>query len=299
MKENLRLGILYMVAASLAFASMGAVTRLLGHRINSIELVLFRNLLGSVVVASTLWKRPLQQVGGKLWLLIFRGIVGTIALYVFFYGITQIGLPEAITYQQTYPIFLALLSAFFLAERLNRSEWTAIFIGVAGIAFIFIPQMQGNFLSLKNHLLGISNSLLTALAYLSIRGLSQLYDTRAIVLSFMVSGVIMPLISLLIGSYIPNTHVEFLIAPYVSPTPSEWIWVVLLGIFALIGQILMTKSFSYGKAGPIAVSGYSNILFSLVFGLWLGDALPTSWGFVGIALIIFSGYLISYKVKEA
>ena len=296
MKENLRLGILYMLIACLAFASMGAVTRVLGHRINPIELVFFRNIFGVIVIGSTLFTKPLQQTGGKPFLLIFRGVIGTIALYAFFYGITHIGLPEAITYQQTYPIFLALFSYFFLSETLSQHQWMAIFVGFLGICFIFVPQMSGNFISLKNHTLGVSNSILTAFAYLSIRGLSQSYDTRAIVLSFMVTGLILPIFSLIIGEYYQNASLDFVIARFTLPHGIEWFWILLLGLFAVIGQVFMTKSFVYGKAGPIAVAGYSNILFSLGFGLLLGDALPNHWGFLGIGLVLLSGLLISRKV---
>lgn len=296
--ENLQRGVLYMVIASFCFALTGACTRFLGNQISSVELVFFRNVIGVGFILATLFHKPIKQQGGKPLLLIFRGVIGTLALYTFFYSITQIGLAEAITYQQTYPIWLALLSFYFLGEFLKRSEWWAILMGFLGILLIFLPQMTGGGLtSTRNHAIGVINAVLTALAYLSIRGLSEFYDTRSIVLSFMLSGILLPIISMLIGEFYDFPNLDFMISTFVLPVGTQWIWIAVLGIAAMIGQIFLTKAFAYGKAGSISVAGYSNIIFSIFFGVFLGDALPTWLSFGGILLIIISGILISWKNK--
>ncbi len=296
--ENLQRGVLFMVIASFCFALTGACTRFLGNQISSVELVFFRNVIGVGFILATLFHKPIKQQGGKPFLLIFRGIIGTLALYTFFYSITQIGLAEAITYQQTYPIWLALLSFYFLGEFLKRSEWWAILLGFGGILLIFLPQMTGGGLtSTRNHAIGVINAVLTALAYLSIRGLSEFYDTRSIVLSFMLSGILLPIISMLIGEFYDFPNLDFMISKFVLPIGIQWVWIAVLGVAAMIGQIFLTKAFAYGKAGPISVAGYSNIIFSIFFGVFLGDALPTWLSFGGISLVIISGIIISWKNK--
>lgn len=295
--ENLKQGVIFMIIASFCFALTGACTRLLGGAISSVELVFFRNVIGVGFILATLRHRPIKQKGGKPYLLIFRGIIGTISLYTYFYSITQIGLAEAITYQQTYPIFLALLSFYFLGEYLKKREWWAISLGFGGILLIFLPQMNGGLISTRNHSIGIINALLTALAYLSIRGLSEYYDTRSIVLSFMLSGILLPIISMTIGEFYTFPNLDFMISRFVIPSGMQWFWMGVLGVAAMIGQIYMTKAFAFGKAGPISVAGYSNIVFSVFFGVFLGDALPTVLSFGGISLVIVSGILISRKRK--
>ena len=117
-----------MLGAAFCFSVSGACTKVLGKRISSVELVFFRNIIGVLFVLFTIYKRPLVQVGGKLSLLIFRGVIGTLALYTFFFSITKIGLAEAITYQQSYPIILALLGGYFLKEKLDLKNWLAVFV---------------------------------------------------------------------------------------------------------------------------------------------------------------------------
>jgi len=244
-------GIFFMLIASFSFALTGACARHLRDDINPIELVLFRNLIGVGFILYSIKTTPVVQRGGKIWLLIFRGVIGTLALYTFFYGISNIGLAISITYQQSYPVFLALAAAWYFGEKLKFSEWVAIIFGFAGICFIFLPSVDTSGLSLKHHVTGIANAMMTGMAYLSIRGLSEIYDQRSIILSFMLSGIVMPVLSLTAGNFISTDHFDFLVERFDIPQINHYPVILLLGIAALIGQIYLTKAFSFQKTGVI------------------------------------------------
>jgi drug/metabolite transporter (DMT)-like permease len=287
-----------MLIASFSFAFTGACARYLQGEINPIEMVLFRNLLGVLFIGYSVIRRPIIQQGGKPWLLFFRGFIGTTALYTFFYGISKIGLAISITYQQSYPVFLALIGGLYLGERLKWREWTAIIIGFAGICMIFLPSVDNSLLSAKNHVIGLSNAIMTGMAYLSIRGLSEYYDQRSIILSFMVCGIVFPILSLFVGEYYENEAIDFIINKFTMPVGYQWSVLGALGIAAMIGQIYLTKAFSYQKTGVIAAIGYSNIVFSIIFGYILGDAFPSAMSLIGIVLIITCGVMVSWKPRE-
>lgn len=285
-------GILFMLISAFSFALMGAVTKILSESFSAIQLVFFRNIFGVLFIGATLFNRPLQQIGGKPFLLIFRGVIGTLALYAFFYNITYISLGEAVTYSQTSPIFIALLSYFLLKEKLNVYGWTSIVIGFLGILCIFRPDTAT---LLKYNIIGLFCGICTAFAYLSIRELKKLYDTRAIVLSFMFSGILLPLISMFSAPLVKASTYDFIFSSFVLPDSQHWIWIVALGITSLIGQVFLTKAYGEEKAGIVSCIGYSNIVFSLILGVLLGDSLPDISGILGIGLIITSGVLISLK----
>lgn len=286
-----------MLIASFSFALTGACARYLRDDINPIQLVLFRNLFGVGFILFSIWNRMPTQVGGKLSLLIFRGIIGTLALYSFFYGVSKIGLAVAITYQQSYPIFLAMMVAWFYQEKLNKVEWVAIIIGFGGICLIFLPSIKASSLSIQSHVIGVSNAMMTGLAYLSIRGLSGYYDHRVIVLSFMLSGIVLPMISLSLG-YIKDVEaLKFIIDTFDPVSWNHLVPILILGLAALVGQIFLTKAFSYQKTGIIAAIGYSNIVFSVIFGVMLGDGLPDAVSMIGIFFIILCGVLVSFSKK--
>lgn len=291
-QENVKKGIQYMIVASLLFAFMGAAAKGLSESMSSIEVVFFRNVFGVVLILFSIYKSPLVQQGGKFWLLIFRGMAGFIALLFFFYNIANISLGEAMTFSKTSTIFTAIFAYIFVKEKLGFKGWLGVFVGFIGI--LFITKFDGSSLD-KTDYLGILCGVGAGLAYTSVRELRKYYDARAIVLSFMTIGTIGPLILLIIGEFYTNENLDFLFAKFVMPQAADWFYIVLLGLFATYAQIFMTKAYSYAKAGIIATVSYSNIAFSIVLGLFLGDAFPDIWICFGILLIITSGLLVSSK----
>jgi drug/metabolite transporter (DMT)-like permease len=286
-------GVVLMLGAAFFFSLTSAISKYLGKEFHIVQLVFFRNIVGVVFILSSIRKRPFEQKGGgKLGLLVFRGVVGTLSLYLLFYAIQTLGLGRASTYQYTYPIFLSLFSWLLIGETLNKKEWAAIFIGFTGILLVFRPDLS---LSWRDNVLGLGNAVLTAISYLSIRQLGWVYDSRAIILSFMLSGIAMPILSMIAGTYFPVEGLDFLIGTFKWPDHAgQWLAFLALGLTALLGQKMLTQSFTYDKAGRVAAVGYSNILFSTIIGFMMGEAIPSLSMLTGMAMIVLGGILVSF-----
>ena len=292
MEDQINKGIKYMLFASLLFAFMGAAAKELSDSMSSVEVVFFRNVFGVLLILISIYKSPLNQLGGKFWLLVFRGVAGFVALLFFFYNISKIPLGEAMTFSKTSTIFTAILAYMFLKEKLGVKGWIGVFIGFIGI--IFITEFDGSSLE-KTDYLGILSGVGAALAYTSVRELRKFYDSRAIVLSFMTIGTIGPIILMIIGSFYTNPHLDFMLGTFTMPKSSDWLYIILLGIFATFAQIYMTKAYSFAKAGIIGTISYSDIAFSIILGLILGDFFPSILIIFGTLLIVLSGLLVSSK----
>ena len=288
--NQLNLGVKYMLFASLMFAVMGAFAKLASTHMSSLEVVFFRNVFGVIIISYTIFKNPMTHKGGKPFLLFFRGFMGFVALLAFFYNIANIPLGEAMTYSKTSPIFTAIFAWLFLSEKLSLKGWGAIFIGFIGILFITQPLGLG---FSKYDILGIASGIGAALAYTSVRELKQYYDTRAIVLSFMLVGTIAPALLLILSSFIYIPSLDFIMGEFVMPSEIVWLYVVFMGIFATLAQVYMTKAYGETKAGIVGAVSYSNIVFSIIVGLFLGDALPDLLTTMGIALIVFAGIMVA------
>ena len=279
-----------MLIASLFFAIMGAFAKVLSTTMPPVEVVFFRNIIGVFLVLISLMHSPLAQKGGKPFLLIFRGLIGFLALLAFFYNIAHISLADAMTFSRTSPIFTALFAAWFLRESIGPKGWFAVFIGFFGVVFI----MQPNGLSFtKTDILGLFSGIGAALAYTSVRELKRYYDTRAIVLSFMAIGTLGPLMLMGLSHYVGVGELDFVLGRFVMPQGIEWFYIAALGVFATLAQGYMTKAYGATRAGIIGAVSYTNILFSLLLGLMLGDSFPNLLGFFGIILVIFGGILVA------
>ncbi len=285
-------GIKFMLFASLLFAFMGAFAKELSSSMSSVEVVFFRNIFGVILIAISLYKKPIKQKGGKPWLLFFRGFVGFASLLMFFYNISNISLAQAMTFSKTSTIFTALFAYIFIKEKLGFKGWIGIFIGFIGI--LFITKFDGGTLE-KTDWLGILTGVGAGLAYTSVRELRTYYDTRVIVLSFMTIGSIGPAILMFIGNFYVNETFDFLFAVFTVPSLGDWIFIILMGTTATFAQIYMTKAYASAKAGIIGTISYSTLVFAIGLGMILGDKFPDIWIILGIILIIISGVLASSK----
>ncbi|HFD14510.1 MAG TPA: DMT family transporter, partial [Epsilonproteobacteria bacterium] len=203
----------------------------------------------------------------------------------------HIPLGEAVTYNKTSPIFVAIFAYIFLNEKLHPSALFAIILGFVGI--VLVAQPDGMHFD-KYDLLGIFSGIGAALAYTSIRELRKYYDTRAIVMSFMGVGTVAPLILMLMTPYIDVPKgFDWMFAQFVFPVGVEWVYVTAVGVFATMSQLLMTKAYELTKAGIVGTISYSNIVFAVLIGVMLGDPIPDFWTVLGIILVIMSGLLVA------
>lgn len=290
------LGAVYMIVASFFFALTGAFAKGLSGSMSSVEVSFFRNLVGLILILWAIYKFGTKNKGGQPVILFMRGFVGTISMLAFFYNIAHIGLAEAFTFSKMSAMFLGLLGAIFLKERLNFLAWFGIILGFVGIVMIMQPNLGYQI----SHTMGLLNGFLAAIAYMSVHELRRSYDTKTIVLSFMLSGTFIPVICMVVAEFFKMpSFFDFMFAKFVFPTPSMWIFIILMGISGLIFQTYMTKAYAVSKhAGVVAAIGYCDIIFTIIFGVLMGDSLPNLLAFLGIIIVMISGVIVALQNKK-
>ena len=70
------------------------------------------------------------------------------------------------------------------------------------------------------------------------------------------------------------------------------------GVFGLLGQLGLTRSFSYGATVLTATLQYTAIIFSALLSLWLWDTEIDLLSWLGMLVIILSGGLCAYATKR-
>lgn len=284
-------GALFMLLSALVSAFNGALTKTLTNDLSALELVFFRSIVGMLFLLMMLKHTPTKLLGGEPLLLFLRGLLGFSAMILFFYTIATIPLGMAITLNETSPLFVSILAFFLLKERLSKRAILALFIGFSGLLLITKPV--GLTLGYE-YFLGVLGGFLAAAAYTTIKKIKHIYDARTIVLSFTITGTLLPLLLFFIAPYItPPESIAFLFAEFVMPSSFKvWLLIVLIGIVSTLSQWLLTKAYSLSKAGIIGIVSYTNIPFAIGFGYMLGDAFPDFWTFCGIGLIVLGGFLV-------
>jgi drug/metabolite transporter (DMT)-like permease len=79
------------------------------------------------------------------------------------------------------------------------------------------------------------------------------------------------------------------------PTPTQWLLIVLAGLFGVFGQLLMTYSYRYAEASAIAPLDYSNMIVAIIIGYAFFDEIPALSIWIGAPLILASGLIILWR----
>lgn len=289
-------GIFYMLLAALGFSLMGGAAKLLKGSMGAGQLVFWRNLIGLITLGGSFIYAPPASKGGKWHWLVFRGLMGTTALYTLLYCILHLPLGTAMTYNLTSALFIALFSFIAFGEYHGRPVLFAVLLGFFGMLLIYKPAMHFPW---YYHAAGLLSGITSALAYLTVNRLAGYYDSRVIVLAFIGTGVLMPSLFMVIRLIFQLPADDVFFISWRWPAGIEWLYVCWLGLAALFGQYFVTKAYGADKAGIVSAIGYANILFSVFIGMALGDAFPDTMSMFGMIAIITSGVIIALVKKKS
>ena len=270
-----------MLLSTFAFAFMNALIKYLIH-FPTFELVFFRSLGTLVLTFFLLRSRKISLVPNQPRLLVLRGIIGVTSMSLFFLGIHFIPIGSAVTIRYVAPLFGAVLAVYFLKERIFPLQW--FFYVLAFFGVVLIKGFDAT-ISLFGVGVVLGAAFFSAVVYIIISKIGKQDHPLLVVLFFM--GI--ATLTGLMGS----------INDFILPQGYEWLLLLLLGFFGFFGQYYMTKAFQNGEASKIAPIKYSEVVFTLSFGVyWFGEVYSLT-SLIGIALVIISLTLsVLYKAKK-
>ncbi|MDK2124422.1 DMT family transporter [Parachitinimonas caeni] len=270
-----RSGVVWILIASFLFSVMGVMVKLGASQFTTAELLFYRCAASLVVMGGVVWYQGYSLRTGQLKKQLSRSISGTVSMMFYFYAISHLPLGTAFTLNYTSPMFLAALSTLYLHERFNSKLLGSIIAGFAGVALLLHPTFeQSQWLAGVS---GLLSGLLSAVAYLNVRLLSQAGepDWRTV---FYFS-----LISTLVG------FVWMMTGPLHAIDGRGLLIIVGMGVTATLAQLALTRAYRTGKPLVMASLAYSTVLFSTFFGMvFWHDRHPTT-AYLAIMLIIGAG----------
>jgi drug/metabolite transporter (DMT)-like permease len=268
-------GPLILVLAVLSFSTMSALVKAAGVQIPVIEIVFFRGIFGLPILLVIAARKKVPLKGKRRGLLFWRGLTGTIALFMFFFAVTRLPVANSMLLNQSTPIFVLPLAMFFLKERVTRPHALLVLFAFAGVAMVISPAAAEPNLP---GLLALGSAFFAAMAYVLVRKLTETEHTLTIVVWFTLIAT---------AASAPAMIPVFVV-------PSVKILAVLAGmaVFATLGQLLLTLAYSLGEAGRLAVIGSMGAVFGAGFDFVFWDHVPGLGIIVGGVMIIGSCSLI-------
>lgn len=285
-------GVVFKLIAVALGVAMSAVVKATADTIPPGQAVFFRSFFAIPVIVIWLILRGELSSGlktsnpvGHLW----RGMVGTSAMAMFFIALGILPLPEVTAIGYAAPILVVVFAALFLGEKVGIYRAAAVCLGLLGVGIILWPRLTvgsdgHDALAMFGVLIALTGAVFAAMAQVLIRKLTRTEGTASIVFWFSVTASALSLLTLYWG--------------WVIPTPREALMLVSAGLIGGFLQIFLTSSYRFADASLVAPFEYTSMLLAIAVGYFVFAELPTQPTIIGACVIIFAGIVIILRERH-
>ena len=272
--------VLLNISAWMLLPFMDGIAKHLSTEIHFLQVVwgrYFFMALISITVTFLFFKKHLKRPN-NIQMQLIRSLFLFLSTILFFYAISVISLPEALTLAFVSPMIVTLLSAIILKEKVGFRRWSAVIIGFIGVLFVIRPGF--NEINLAT-ITALGCGICYAVYIISTRKLSN-QDNPFLTLIFTgLSGSIV--ISLIVPFY------------WSWPTIMQLVLLISLAAIGTLAHFLLILSLNFAEASKLAPLSYSEIIMNVIIGYYFFGDFPDHWIWFGLIIIISSGVYISLR----
>lgn len=265
--------LLFIHISNLCFATTAILISMLSSQFDGWFTALARFAIGGMLGFSQLaiTKKPFHIVRIRPWL--GRGLFGALAMILYYLSISLGSPGRASLFNNSFPIFVAIISIFALREKIRWATLAGIVFAFAGVALVL---WDGTGMSFAADAAGIASGFLAGISYHFNKRASQTEHPVVIYLGVCLVGII---------------ATAFSWPQLLSITPTAAILLVLAGIGAYAAQITITMGLRDIPTTEGSVHTFAKIPLTVLAGwLILGDAITVRF-ILGTVLLLTGLFL--------
>lgn len=275
--DNVQLGVFMAIAGYGIFSCQDAIVKWLVTDHTIWQLLFVRSL--TVCLAILAMKRRAAIAGvmrspNKKGLSIRAGLI-LVAWLCYYTAARDLSLADLVTLYYAAPIFITVMSIFFLKEKVTPALWLSVTVGFVGVAIAANPsgrpELWPALLTLLAALFWGSSAILMRKSMRDDSSLIQMLFTNS-------------LFVIVCGATLPWTW-----------APTDWFSFALMLALALssgTGQFLLFESFRRAPASVIAPTEYISLVWAVILGYIFWQDLPTIPGVIGALLIVLASVIV-------
>jgi drug/metabolite transporter (DMT)-like permease len=277
-------GPLWVILGSALFAAQGIFIRDVVARLDPFQMQLIRCVLATATVLPfALWQTrggdPLAALRSEhLGLHLLRGFCSYAGMSCMWFALIHMKLGDATAITFTRPLFLLVLAAVFLGERIGFARAAATVAGFAGVALIVRPGFES----------------FTPYAFLALLSAFFAADVSTLVKKLSASD--------------SNTTIMFYATAFATlfalpaglwfwtalPTLHELLLLVVMSLLATAGQSVVIRGYRATEASYVAPFDATRILFAGLYGWWFFLEFPDLTALIGAAILVASVAAIAW-----
>ncbi|WP_394781011.1 DMT family transporter [Undibacterium sp.] len=285
---------LWMLVASFLFSTMGVCVKLASDYYSTAEIVAYRGIIGMAMIYVLI-----RLQGGTLrtrlpFHHLWRGFIGVVALWMWFFAITKLPLAMAVTLNYMSPVWIAAIlfaGAWWHGKKtIAPGLIIAIVLGFTGVVLLLRPSMHED--QMLGGVVGLASGMLAALAYMQVRQMGLMGEPEyRVVFYFSASCLAAGMLGALASGVMAGPES---VSTWHHHGLKGFLLLLVIGFTGASAQVAMTRAYRLGNTLVTANLQYVGIVFSSVWDvlLWHDVLTWTSW--LGIAVILASGLTATF-----
>ena len=281
--QNIPLGIGLMVFAVFLFSANDVLGKWLAASYSAPQILLFRGLAALVVLSPFIARTGVRALFSieRPWLQAARASLGAIEVGFFYWAVAYLPLADAMTYYLAGPIYVTVMAALFLGERVGWRRWSAVTVGFAGVVIALGPSASsfGWYA-----LIPFVGSLIYSVFLVTTRVLRGTPD------------VAMAAWQVAAGLALGIVATPFAWKPF--DNAGDALLIGVLGMVSLAAIVGTNRSLAIAPASVVVPYQYTLIVWAVFFGYVVFGDVPSPGMIVGAAIIVAAGLFIFFRESE-
>lgn len=277
-------GIIYILTAAFGFSLMSLFVKLAGD-LPAMQKAFFRNFVAMIFVFIMMLREKVGFIPPKEHIpdLLGRSFFGTLGLICNFYALGTLNLSDANMLNKLSPFFAIIFSVFLLREKPKLVQIIGVTVAFVGSLFIIKPGFENP--QVLPAVAGLAGGMGAGIAYTFVRRLGKKQEnSRRIIFFFSAFSCLLCL--------------PFLIIQYKHMSLLQFVYLILAGTFACVGQLGITKAYICAPAREISVYDYTQVIFAAALGFLVFGDIPDLLSVVGYVLICGAGVAMFFYNKK-
>ena len=246
-------GIIFLMLSELCFTASTIFSKLLTNSsdISALEVTFSRFFLGWIVASGIVYKNSISLVPHKLSLLVWRGVLNTAAVILFFLASQYTTITNTHMLNMTYPFFIFLFAPlFFRQEKISPFLYLILVAALAGIWLVINPDLHT---INKGDIFGLLSGIISAFAIITLN-MARKNDSTVVILFYLMS----------IGTVLNGL---VMLPVFVWPQGSQWLLLLASAAAGVVGQVCITYGYKYITARAGSLVSTSRIFYAVVLGM--------------------------------
>ena len=246
------LSVLLMILSGVCFVAMHSAAKYLADEVHIFEIVFLRCALVVVILSPFLFKEGKKSLFTKQPKnQIYRIVTNSIAILLFFYGLSISPLSLATVLNFTAPIFTVIFAVIFLKEKLTTHRLISLLLGFIGVMCVLRPDLSLNL----GGLLVLLSSLVWASSLIFIKKLTK--TDSAVTISLYAGVGMMP--ATFAAAYPYLEEINFV----------QFLFILFIAVSGTTAQTLLNSALKRGDLSFLLPLDFLRLIWSVLLGIAL------------------------------